>query len=459
MAVKARPILLLTAALVAFTACGEPDEVLDHILDPHQLQVLRDPKSCAGCHPDHYREWSGSAHAYASTSPIFRAMNERGQRDTGGVLGSRCVDCHAPLAAQLGLTTDGTNLAEVPEWAQGITCYYCHSLIDPTDSRPETVALADDGAFRGPFGDPVENELHGSTYSGFHDRETKESSTLCKMCHSAAWTEWASSLYATGERTGAVLSCGRCHMTGRDGKAATAQEAPVRRVHSHMVPGIDVALIPFPEREAQKAAIQQELDPVIVAELCVNRFPDGSASIQATLENVAAGHNFPSCQTADRRVWAEVIAYDGDGAVVFSRGQVADGEAVLDLAQDDLALFAERLFDAQDKPVTMIWDAVGREFNVLPAPTAASPADPDYVDTHLTSTWMLAAPAPELAVVTLRVRVRPIGLDVLNDLVSSGDLDPTIRDAMPTFDLAGAALEWTYAEGVAACVDQAVSPK
>ena len=45
--------------------------------------------------------------------------------------------------------------------------------------------------------------------------------------------------------------------------------------------------------------------------------------------------------------------------------------------------------------------------------------------------------------VTLRVLLQPIGLDVLDDLVESGDLDPAIRQATPPPHLVGAPLEWT----------------
>ena len=44
--------------------------------------------------------------------------------------------------------------------------------------------------------------------------------------------------------------------------------------------------------------------------------------------------------------------------------------------------------------------------------------------------------------VTVRVRLRPMGFDVLRDFVASGDLDEAVIDAMPTYDLASTVLEW-----------------
>jgi hypothetical protein len=43
---------------------------------------------------------------------------------------------------------------------------------------------------------------------------------------------------------------------------------------------------------------------------------------------------------------------------------------------------------------------------------------------------------------TVRMRIRPIGIDVLESLVASGDLDQDVITHMPTFTLHGAAIEW-----------------
>jgi len=53
--------------------------------------------------------------------------------------------------------------------------------------------------------------------------------------------------------------------------------------------------------------------------------------------------------------------------------------------------------------------------------------------------------------VTLRLRLQPVGLDVLDDLIQSGDLDPSVRSSMPTYDISFSPtvdmplLEWTAA--------------
>ena len=57
---------------------------------------------------------------------------------------------------------------------------------------------------------------------------------------------------------------------------------------------------------------------------------------------------------------------------------------------------------------------------------------------------------------TARLRVRPIGLDVLQDLVDSGDLDPAIVAEMSTLTF-GAQIEWTPEKGLMKTVSSAKS--
>ena len=104
---RVAPAAALLALSVAAGGCGDFDR------PTLTRQELLDPETCQDCHPDHYREWSGSMHAYASDDPVFLAMNQRGQRETGGELGDFCVKCHAPMAVLEGATTDGLDMASV----------------------------------------------------------------------------------------------------------------------------------------------------------------------------------------------------------------------------------------------------------------------------------------------------------------------------------------------------------
>ena len=77
---RARSSRRTVALALAFVGCGAPVDKTAALSRAERL----DPASCAGCHPDHYREWSGSMHAYAAEDPVFLAMNAHGQRVTEG---------------------------------------------------------------------------------------------------------------------------------------------------------------------------------------------------------------------------------------------------------------------------------------------------------------------------------------------------------------------------------------
>ena len=115
-----RGAVLVVVALAA--ACGGDDSVLP-------VEELMNPETCQTCHPDHYTEWSGSMHAYASEDPIFLAIEARGQAETQGALGDFCVQCHAPLAHRLGLVQTAADLASLPD-------------VDPTMRQHRAAAIA-----------------------------------------------------------------------------------------------------------------------------------------------------------------------------------------------------------------------------------------------------------------------------------------------------------------------------
>ncbi len=80
------------------------------------------------------------------------------------------------------------------------------------------------------------------------------------------------------------------------------------------------------------------------------------------------------------------------------------------------------------------------EGQLLIAPTALAPWDPAYVNPHYRRTYQVPGLADRI---TLRVFLQPIGVDILDQLVESGDLDPVIRERMPTFELRNSFVEWT----------------
>ncbi len=451
--------LALTVLVIALglplAACGD---------DPSYKSVdeLMKPETCMTCHPRHTSEWAGSMHAYAGDDPLFRALNRKGQEDTGGGLGSFCVRCHAPVAVALGLTTDGTNLDQVPAWARGVTCYACHNAVEITGDHNNPIRLAMDQTMRAGTSRPVASPAHATAYSPLVDAENQASSQLCGSCHDIVtpagvhlertYAEWKTTIFAAPKPT-QHLSCGSCHMVVHDGPIAEVAglDVPQRPFgrREHTFAAVDVALTPWPAMAVQAAAIARDLRALLVARLCV--LPVDGGRIDVRLDNVGAGHMFPTGATADRRAWVEVIAYDAAGAVVFSSGVVPPATPYLDpeqLGDPDLWRMATPAKDAQGQPTELFWKVASLDHpgTLLQPAVTTDPQDPRFY--HSTErSYSVTGLLPRIARVRARVLLRPVPMRLIEDLLASGHLTTDLRPSVPTHELAGATLEWTAANG------------
>jgi hypothetical protein len=425
---------------------------------------LRDPETCKDCHPAHYREWSSSMHAYAAQDPVFIAMNQRGQRETDGALGDFCVRCHAPMAVIDGLTTDGLNLDELADRDRGVSCYFCHNVVGIDGDHNAMLTLANDATMRATIRDPVQPSAHRAEFSELHLHTSRSSSAMCGGCHdivtpNGIHLERTFAEYRRGLNAQSASpddppfdACQSCHMPSRNEPAAVYPGAGVRMVHEHLWPGIDVALTDFPNREAMRSAVEDcQLGQASVSYFTLEVTPPDLFTFELETN---AGHNQPSGSAQDRRMWLEFKAYDSSGALLASSGDIADDEIEEKPEHDPehdphLLMFRDRLYDEQGNPVHMFWEA------------ARSNAHPDGYESHVLEgkttlgfgvnatrkQYRASGPEGLPARVTARLRMRPIGLDVLQDLVDSGDLAPALIAQMPTFTF-GAQLEWTPSDGV-----------
>jgi hypothetical protein len=368
-------------------------------------------------------------HAYASEDPVFVAMNARGQRETGGQLGSFCVNCHAP---QPGV--------------RGVGCVACHQVKAVEATHNGGLAWDRTGPMRGGLREPVANAAHDSSYSELVDGSRPTSSRMCGACHDVVlpnglaientFAEWNASLYARPE---IGLSCGACHMMGRDAPAAFG--GPTRRVHDHAMAGVDVSLVPWPGIEDQRAAITRDLAGVLGTKLCVEP-GGGGIEVSVTLDNVQAGHAFPSGTTHARRAWVELTA-ERDGVRTWEVGAYGPSD-VIHAGDDPSAwILGSQFRGPEGGEVQFPWEATAIESELLTAAATADPTDPRFYHAR-TRSWTIAG-APDT--VRLAVRMQPIGLDILDELIAAGELDPAVREAMPIHTLAAAAREWRVASG------------
>lgn len=429
--VKARVVALV----VALGACGEP---LDRA-------AMRDPATCEGCHPDHTREWASSMHAYASEDPIFVAMNRRGQRETGGALGTFCVRCHAPQAVATGATTDGLDLAALPRELRGVGCIACHQIEAVDALHNGALRWNEDGSMRGGLADPESTAAHDSTYSDLVDVRRLRSSDPCGACHDVVvpsaisveqtYAEWTTSVFS---RAPISLSCGGCHMFTREAPAALGGRA--RAVHDHSLPGIDVAVTPWPGIEAQQALVARDLGAAVSVKLCVKPAA-GGVEATVTLDNVQAGHAFPSGVTHARRVWVELAAEQGT-TTTESIGAFAPGEVVHRGDDPRVWVLGSRFLGAAGQEVQFPWLAEAMDSELLLPSTTTDPTAPGFYHAR-TRSWSLAGIPDRVHVV---LHVQPVGLDVIDDLIGSGDLDPAVRAAQPVHTLRATAT-WRVIDG------------
>jgi hypothetical protein len=446
-------------------------------------EELLDPSTCKECHEEHYREWSASMHAYAADDPVFLAMNTRGQQETDGELRDFCVSCHAPMAVRETSKTDWESLEDVPQHLRGVTCYFCHnvSAVEGTHNNP--LVLANDTTMRGNIPDPVPNPVHDSEYSRLVDGNAIESANTCGACHDIVvpkelsgaaedvhlertFSEWKDGFFVDKQ------SCATCHMgpVDSDGPIADFEGVKTRDRHPHRFPAVDVALTPFPEDDpdaerAHAEAVQTEIDSrLVLAQMCIE-----VGNIALTLDNTAAGHSIPSGASQDRRLWAEVQAFDGAGNVIFQRGVLADeAAAVVDLleTEPDLWLFRAESFDEDGAPAHMFWDiATLDDANTILGQKTIDPTQTDVFHREVETTGY-SVPG-FIARATLRLRMRPMGIDVLRDLVESGHLEERFLDAMPIHDVlpkrgrpdpdADVTLEWRADTATGPCVQTGLS--
>src|ERR1043165_1608952 len=166
---------------------------------------------CGKCHPNQYKQWSVSSHAYANVSPMFNKFEQRLNDLASGTVNYFCVRCHASV---------GTALAERREIAwwnrqgaaqEGITCVTCHR-----NAELYKILVSSDEADRTDY-----LRIHQQAIQS--DILTK--SQFCAPCHQVAvhagikletvWEEWRASPAA---KKG--IQCQDCHMSKFPGQPA-----------------------------------------------------------------------------------------------------------------------------------------------------------------------------------------------------------------------------------------------
>jgi hypothetical protein len=372
------------------------------------------------------------------------------------------------MAVERGATRDGLNLETLPAALSGVTCYFCHNArsVEGTHNNPVRLDGEAPVTLRAGIADPFTTGAHSSERSALLTGSAPESASLCGACHDIVlpsppavapldgapielertFREWQATLFAPNNDplNPSGVTCVGCHMPpparGAEGPAAPGTGRS-RKLHDHVFAGVDVALDgPFAGAVdgLNEKQVQGLLDSTLsVPSLCVEYPADpsdqGRIRLLVDIDNVGAGHAFPSGASHDRRLWLDVRVLFDDRLVYSSGAGDVDGDAAL-LNDPELALFRDDVRKADGSPAHMFWDVASLDSHTIPGVVTRVVGAPGYGQTHAVrsyprapSQWIDAAHDPERLRVELRIWLRPVGLDVLDDLVASGHLSPSLR--------------------------------
>ncbi|MFQ5568275.1 MAG: multiheme c-type cytochrome [Rhodothermales bacterium] len=278
------------------------EEVLLQRSDSAHQQVFLEERfpsanACATCHPDHYREWSVSQHAYAQMSPVFNALHGTILLLTNGTNGDFCIRCHSPVGMNLGEPEFMTNMDRHPTSREGITCIVCHRLENPYGKVSGRLAIVEGDLFDPVFGPTGDAELKRVLESGDYNVNTERgksgraihtdavrfaqigTSGFCGTCHDVNLIngfrlEEAFSEFKITAAARQGISCQDCHMGREPGVASGYDETPAalvggqptrpRKRTNHMFAGPDYSVIhpgifPHNVRAAEMAEIREWL--------------------------------------------------------------------------------------------------------------------------------------------------------------------------------------------------------
>lgn len=296
--------------------------------------------ACRRCHPDQYREWSVSPHAYAQLSPVFNTMQAAITQRTEGSNGDFCVRCHTQVGMNLGEPTSMSNLDRNPVSRQGITCVVCHRLQNEYGKVSGRFALVTgdiNTPVYGPTGNaelkrvlslpeeyPVTtnaNATRGRIHKDINRFPALRTSGFCGSCHDVTMPngfrlEEAFSSFKNSPACHRGETCQDCHMGLIPGKKSGFAKGPAaivggtatqpRRRANHMFIGPDFSIVnrgifPHNEKAAALATMREWLT-----------FDDKGGWGTAEFEDaIAKDYPFPACwRSSGLRKAARVVLND-----------------------------------------------------------------------------------------------------------------------------------------------------
>lgn len=251
-------IVVLLTALVPAIAQDLPKPLPED--QPHRAwweaadKQYPSAKLCGECHPNQYRQWSNSSHAYASLSPMFNKFEQKINDLASGTINSFCVRCHASVGTSLGERRDIAWWDRAPAAREGITCVTCHrvgegygkvngarrltpgsiheAVFGPFDTTGGIEAISramELGILVSPDQPDRPTEADGKKWIRIHQAAVQsdilKASEFCTACHQVAVhpgikleTVWEEYRASPARKEG--ITCQQCHMSVDPGKNA-----------------------------------------------------------------------------------------------------------------------------------------------------------------------------------------------------------------------------------------------
>ena len=123
-----RLLTLLLLPVLPAAVSANPHDNYWHTPIAAQDPAPPPPSTCAGCHQEQYRDWSGSRHAHSFSAGLVGQIIDYDNADVRA-----CLACHAPLSEQQEavsnnlLVNPATNVeATAPLARHGVYCAVCH---------------------------------------------------------------------------------------------------------------------------------------------------------------------------------------------------------------------------------------------------------------------------------------------------------------------------------------------
>ncbi|HET9991167.1 MAG TPA: multiheme c-type cytochrome, partial [Kofleriaceae bacterium] len=324
---------------------------------------LSDVDSCATCHADAAKQWSASAHSFASFgNPIYRANVELERQLMGKPTSQHCGGCHdMPLMVDGLMTSDAAIPAQDLRAHSGVTCSLCHGVKSVTKDGNGSYVWSREPIDAPVMGDPASIARHKAQVT------VKPLGTeLCVGCHRGFLSPemgadnmpvhltgldepgmWRNSAWA-GNGMGRVdkvepKNCIDCHMerepassdelgakTGKSGERTIASHRflgghtwmaamrgdtdHLKRLQAKLVGAASIDIAGgFSEDATHTKQWQLPADGMAIAE-------GSRIDLDVVVRNLLVGHRFPGGVLDIQDTWIEVEVADATGKRLAQSG-------------------------------------------------------------------------------------------------------------------------------------------